>query len=133
MREFEVAAGRAAVQHTDDISFMLDTDELIAHAPTSGQLALFLRGGREGGMQSLQSLLDLMESVLRPGDYKLIQRLLRQGMDMKIVSDMATFFVEQWSGRPTQPPSDSSPTPSATGQESTETSSAVQELEPATT
>lgn len=133
MREFEVAVGRAAVNKADDISFKLDEDEMIAKAPTSGQLALFMRGGREGGMGSLQSLLDLMESVLRPADYKLVQRRLRQGMDMKIVSDVATYLIEEWSGRPIQVPSDSTQTPSGTGPESTETASAAPELEPATT
>lgn len=120
MREFEVAVGRSAFNSDGEVTFKLDEDELTAKPPTAGQLALFLRGGREGGMASLQSLLDLMESVLSREHYRLVQRRLKQGMEIGVVSQIAAYLVEEWSGRPILLPSGSTPMPNGTGEPSTE-------------
>ena len=57
MREFTTAAtrGKPGVRNAVDIEFKLDDDVLTAHAPTTGQVALFIQHGRGGGMRSVTS------------------------------------------------------------------------------
>ena len=119
MREFEVAIGRAGVPVAETIKFKLGKDTLSAKPPTTGQLALFLRGGRELGFESISSLFEFMSDVLDDADWRKVEGHLRDGLDVNILSNIAAYLIGEWSGRPTVPSSNSSPTRSTTGRRST--------------
>lgn len=121
MREFSTAAnrGRAAFKDADVIEFMLDDRVLTAHAPTAGQLALFMQDARGGPMRFVAALIDFFQHVLSDEDWAYVENLLAEGMDVDDLSDIYTYLLEDWSGRPTQRSSGSTPTRSGTGQRST--------------
>ena len=119
MREFEVAVGRAAFNNSGDVQFKLGKDVLTAKAPTTGQLTLFFRGGQKGGLRSVESLMEFFSDLLDDKDWKIIENHLRDGMDLTVLSDISAYLVAEWSGRPTRPSSDSTPSPNGTGPKST--------------
>jgi hypothetical protein len=121
MREFTTAAtrGRAGVPNAIDIEFKLDDDVLTAHAPTSGQVALFVQHGRAGGIASVTSLFEFFSDVLDDPDWKKVEIKLRDGMDVDLLSEISTYLIGEWSGRPTRLSSVSSPTGNGTGPRST--------------
>jgi hypothetical protein len=120
MREFEVAAGRAAFTANDnDIPFKLGDDVLNAKAPTTGQLTLFFRGGHRGGLRSIESLMEFFSDVLDDKDWRIVENQLRDGMDIAVLSDISAYLIGEWSGRPTLLPSVSTQSPNGTGPKST--------------
>jgi hypothetical protein len=121
MREFTTAAtrGKAGVPNPIDIEFKLDDDVLTAHAPTSGQVVLFVQHGRGGGISSVTSLFEFFSDILNDADWKLVEDKLRDGMDVDLLSEISTYLIGEWSGRPTKRSSDSSPTRNGTGRKST--------------
>ena len=125
MREFEVATGRAALVRDEVIPYKLGDRELKAKPPTVGQLALFIQGGREGGLRSVTTMLELLSDVSDDRDWKYIHELLRDGLDITVLSEITNYLVGEWSGRPTMQSPVSSPTPSDTGPPSTEKPSAT--------
>ena len=126
MREFEIATGRAALVQTDDIVFKLGDREITAHAPTLGQLALFLQGGARGGMNSITGLIEFISDVVSDRDWRFIQRQLRDGLDVDVLSQISSYLIGEWSGRPTLLASVSGTTPGDTGQPSTESVPSVE-------
>lgn len=121
MKEFTTAAtrGKPGVSNATDIEFKLDDDVLTAHAPTSGQIALFVQQARSGGLSSITGLFEFFSDVLSDADWKVIKEKLRDGMDVDLLSDISTYLIGEWSGRPTKQSSVSSPTPNGTGPRST--------------
>ena len=121
MREFTTAAtrGKAGVPNAIDIEFKLDDEVLVAHAPTSGQVALFVQHGRGGGLSSVTALFEFFSDVLDDADWLKIEEKLRDGMDVEILAEISSFLIGEWSGRPTKLSSVSSPTPNGTGRKST--------------
>ena len=121
MREFTTAAtrGKAGVPNAVDIEFKLDDDVMTAHAPTSGQVALFVQHGRAGGLASVTSLFEFFSDVLDDADWKKVEVKLRDGMDVDLLSEISTYLIGEWSGRPTHLSSVSSPTANGTGRQST--------------
>ena len=119
MREYEVAIGRGVFNNSDDITFKLGDHEITAHCPTASQLALFFRGGARGGMNSIASLIEFFSDVLDDADWRRIEGLLRDGLDMEVLSTISNDLIGEWSGRPIKPSSVSSPTRNGTGPKST--------------
>jgi hypothetical protein len=121
MREFSTAAtrGKAGVPNPVDIEFKLDDDVMTAHAPTSGQVALFIQHGRVGGIASVTSLFEFFSDVLDDADWRKVEVKLRDGMDVDLLSEISTYLIGEWSGRPTHLSSVSSPTRNGTGPRST--------------
>jgi hypothetical protein len=121
MREFTTAAsrGKAGVTNAVDIEFMLDDEVLMAHPPTSGQVALFIQHGRGGGISSITSLFEFFSDVLEDKDWKIVEDKLRDGMDVELLAEISNYLIGEWSGRPTKPSSASTPTRNGTGQKST--------------
>jgi hypothetical protein len=121
MREFTTAAGRgrAGVPNAIDIEFKLDDDVMTAHAPTSGQVALFVQHGRGGGLASVTSLFEFFSDVLDDADWSKVEIKLRDGMDVELLSQIANYLIGEWSGRPTKLSSVSSGTANGTGRRST--------------
>jgi hypothetical protein len=121
MREFSTAAarGRPGVQNAVDIEFGLDDQVLTAHAPTSGQIALYVQGGRSGGLRSVTSMFEFFSDVLDDRDWRIMEAKLRDGMDVDLMVEIASYLIGEWSGRPTKLSSGSSPTRNGTGPRST--------------
>lgn len=121
MREFSTAAnrGKAGVPNAVDIEFKLDDEVLTAHAPTSGQVVLFIQHGRQGGARSIQGLFEFFSDVLDDADWRKVEVKLRDGMDVDLLNEIATWLIGEWSGRPTRLSSVSSATPNGTGPAST--------------
>lgn len=119
MREFEVAAGRAVFKNDADIQFKLGDNVLTAKAPTTGQLTLFFQGGLRGGLRSVEGLLEFFSDILSDRDWRIVENHLRDGMDIDVLSNISTYLIGEWSGRPTLPLSVSTPSPNGTGPKST--------------
>jgi len=121
MKEFSTAAnrGKAGVPNAIDIEFMLDEDLLTAHPPTSGQVALFIQHGRGGGISSVTSLFEFFSDVLGEDDWKKVEDKLRDGMDVELLANISNYLIGEWSGRPTNRSSASTPTRNGTGPKST--------------
>jgi hypothetical protein len=107
------------VPNAVDIEFKLDETVLTAHAPTSGQVALFIQHGRTGGIASVTALFEFFSDVLNDKDWKIVESSLRDGMDVDLLSEIANWLIGEWSGRPTRLSSVSSPTGNGTGPRST--------------
>lgn len=116
MQEFKTAAGRVAFNEGKDIVFTVDDREMTAHPPTTGQLALFMR---TDGVRATSSLLGFLSDVLEPIDWRWCEARLHGGVDVGVFAEIATWLIGEWAGRPTLPASDSSDTPSDTGDTST--------------
>ena len=121
MREFTTAAnrGKAGVPNAIDIEFKLDDDILTAKAPTSGQVALFIQGGRSGGISSVTALFEFFSDVLEDDDWAKVEVKLRDGMDVQLLAEISNYLIEEWSGRPTKRSPVSSRTLNGTGRKST--------------
>lgn len=126
MKQFSTAArrGAAAVNNPADITFEFEITEgefveMTSHAPTTGQIALFLADQGEGGNAAIRAMFELLECILDPEDWKRIETQLRTGMDVQVVVELIQYLIEEWGARPTSPPSDSSTLPSTTGKRST--------------
>ena len=125
MKQFGTAARRgiAAVNNPADVVFQWERGEdvyvdMTAHAPTSGQIALFLRDqGR--GVSGVRSMFELLSAVLDDTDYDIIEDQLRDGLDIGVIVELVQYLTEEWSARPTQPPSDSQSSQTTTGLPST--------------
>lgn len=125
MRQFTTAAkrGAAGVANPIDLSFEYEVREgefieMVAHPPTTGQLALFM-GGNGRGMANVRALFDFLATVLDDKDYAIIEGQLRDGLDLQVVIDLVQYLSGEWSARPTSPPSDSSQSRKSTGRRST--------------
>lgn len=121
MKEFSTAAtrGKAGVTNPVKIEFMLDDKTLVAHPPTTGQIALLLQGGRDGGVSSITAMFEFFSDILDDADWAIIHEKLRDGMDVDLLAAVSTYLIGEWSGRPTVPSSVSSRTRNGTGRQST--------------
>ena len=120
MREFAIAAGRAALVKDEPITYKLGDRELTANPPSVGQLALFVMSGRGMGLGSVTGMLEFLSDVTSDKDWRYIQDKLRDGLDITVLSEVTNYLIGEWSGRPTGLSIDSSPTPNGTGPSSTE-------------
>lgn len=121
MREFVSSAKRhSAVDNDTPIPFMLNGQELVANAPGSGQLAVFLATQASGDPGDVaKATLELMAAIL--GDqYPWFESCLKDGsVEMELVMEMIEFFTEEWSSVPTTCASASSRRSAVTGKRST--------------
>lgn len=122
MKQFVTAArrGAAAVDNPIDVPFMFDDTEMIAHAPTSGQIALYMAKQSEGGAGSFRALFDFMAAVLSQPHYDQIEKALHEGLDLMVLVEIVNYCMEEWSARPTTSVPASSPSLTNTGPPSTE-------------
>jgi hypothetical protein len=114
MKQFHTAArrGEGAVNNPVDIIFEWEVRdgefvEMTAHAPTTGQLALFFAHQTDIGTGGIRALFDLLASVLGDADYKIIENQLYDGLDVAVVIEVVQYLTEQWSARPTKKPASS--------------------------
>lgn len=127
MRQFTTAArrGTPALPNITEVAFEFEVRDgefatLIAIPPTSGQMAMMVMQTASPKMsERLRGVFDFLAAVLSDADYKIIEEQLHRGMDVEVLTDIVDFLIGEWSGRPTQPPSDSAPSPQSTGRRST--------------
>ena len=126
MKQFTTAArrGAAAVRNPVDVTFEFEIRdgefvEMTAHPPTTGQLALFMAHQIDTGTGAIRAMFSLLDAVLTPEDYRIVENQLHDGMDVAVVTEVISFLIEEWSARPTLSPSDSAPSRSTTGRRST--------------
>lgn len=121
IKNFDTAArrGAVAVNNPVDITFQIDGEELTAHPPTTGQIALFMTRSAQGGMGTITALFDLLSAVLDDDDIDLVESKLAEGVDIGLLTDIVSYLIEEWSARPTQPSSASSASRRTTGKRST--------------
>lgn len=93
--------------------------DMTAHPPTTGQIALFL-GHQGSGAAGVRAMFELLQAVLDEADYAIIENQLRDGLDVQVIVELVQYLTEEWSGRPTSPPSVSPTSPSSTGSPSTD-------------
>lgn len=103
----------------EDVAFTLDGRELIAHPPTTGQLALFVAASGSGGLKTITGIFEFMEAVLDEDDYDYIEELLHEGVDLDLITDIISALIGEWSARPTGSSSGSTSSRKRTGKPST--------------
>jgi hypothetical protein len=129
MKEFITAVEEIA--HEDDgtpveeqfVAFKVDGRELHAYQPTDGQLAFMLAalGRGQSADQRFAAIINIMLSSLRDedADYlegRLLTRDPKARLPIKQVEAIFEHLTEEWFARPTQPSSDSAPSPQSDGQ-----------------
>jgi len=126
MKQFTTAArrGQAAVSNPVDVEFEFETSpgnfvKMVAHAPTTGQLALFLGHQNDPNSGGVRALFSLLSDILDDGNYDLIEAQLREGLDVDVIVEIVQYLVSEWAARPTGPPSGSSASRRSTGAGST--------------
>jgi hypothetical protein len=115
IKQFHTAArrGEGAVNNPVDIPFEWEVREgefveMIAKAPTTGQLALFFTHQTDAGTGGIRALFDFLSSVLSDAHYKIIEDQLHDGLDVAVVIEVVQYLTQEWSARPTKKPPSSS-------------------------
>lgn len=121
------AAARA--EEEPSIPFEITDEEskkvykLTSTKPSTGQLALVAATDFEDEddqQHVLQVLFSFVRGTLGESGFRTIERLLaKKIIDIDGLVEIIEWLVEEWSGFPTQPSSDSPPTPPASGKRST--------------
>lgn len=130
MKSFSTAA-KAALHERElpigpDVSFTYDDREVSAHAPTGPQLAVFLAAFADTASMkaSVTDSINFFHSRFEPADASYFKQRLMDPEDpfeFEQVVELLGWLIEEWSARPTQSPSDSAPSRTATGTTSTDT------------
>lgn len=134
MQEFKVAAKRATSDEEEVLEIPFGERVLTARRPTVGQLALFYDraamppSASEPDNGPVAAVFGLLRGILGDGDVPYLRGLLSAGAiefgtlfggDDENESGLADAILAEWAGRPTEPSSDSSPSPAKTGRPST--------------
>jgi len=128
MKEFTTAA-KAAVAEDDDgvITFMVDDLEVKAYQPSSGQMAMVYQALSDynSDQRKVAGIIDFFFGLLdNDAEQALGRRLLSREdpFDLDQVTEIISWLVEEWAGRPTQSSSGSTRSPTPIGPKSTATS-----------
>jgi hypothetical protein len=124
IKEFTTAAKAAAKQDEDPLEFSLDGQTLRAYRPTEGQFALLMAALSRHTNESTKvaGAIDFFVSIMDQESYVyLADRLQSRENPIALdeITEIVQWIVEEWAGRPTQPPSASTPSPSSDGLNST--------------
>lgn len=134
MKSFSTAAKAAA--HEKDlpiqppITFEHDERKVTVNAPTGPQLALFLAAfgdtfgpsSQEQNGTRVVDTINFFTSRFNREDAAYFKRRLTNAedpFDFEDMTEILTWLIEEWSGRPTTSPSESAPLPTPTGNGST--------------
>jgi hypothetical protein len=129
LREFTTAARQtapSAIEGAEPITFKVDGEEFTAYPPTAGQLALVTAAQSEytPAVERVKALIDFLDGLLdEHGRERFRERLLDRDdpFDFDTVEGVIEWAMEEWSARPTQSPSGSTPSQRRTGPRSTAT------------
>lgn len=133
MREFNIAAKRAAGEAKESIAIPFGERTLVASEPSPGQVALFYDRVRSDPSEEepdsgpVGAVFGFLRGVLADGDLPYIKQLLqddRIDFDLLIGGDdegggLVDTIMEEFSGRPTGPSTDSSAQRASSGRPST--------------
>lgn len=85
-----------------------------------GEGAFMVLAGSTDGADSVQALFGVLKQGMARADYMYIRQLIREDkLTPGDLTDMISDAMEDWSGFPTQPSSDSPPSPPSSGGKST--------------
>jgi len=123
MKSFSTAAKNAEQKDESvgaDVSFEFDGRTVLALAPTSAQMAVFLAAfsDQSGFGDSVAGIINFFHSLFERQDAVYFKRRLLDKNDPFDISDVTAileYLIEEWSGHPTQPPSVSYPSESLGG------------------
>ncbi len=96
--------------------------EVVANYPGDGVMSLMLAsvGSDASEIEALASIYSFLQASFSNSDYRFLRRLVRnEELDYDLLMDLVQDMMEGWLAFPTQPPSDSQPSPQATGTRST--------------
>lgn len=135
MQEFQFAAAKAEDPNQDlVIEIPFPTRTLIARPPTPAETSMFnlrsngLAPERDPFNGFIPGLFKLLDDILAEGDVEYLKQLIAEGKitigtlfggDEKNAKGLVNVILAEASGRPTQPSSDSSPSPDSSGPRST--------------
>ena len=129
IKEFTTAARVSAGEAEDPLEFSIDGTTLRAYRPTEGQLALLMAalGRHTTESTKIAGAVDFFVSIMDQESYTYLADRLMSRLDpmkMEEITDVVQWIIEEWAGRPTPPPSVSTPSLSSDGQNSTLATSA---------
>lgn len=129
MKEFTTAATRVAEEGEEldsvyTLEFAVDGETLHARRPKDGQLAVLMTAASRHMPDNMRiaTLIDFFVNVLDIESHHYVVGRLLDGDDefgLEEVQDIMEWMVEEWTGRPTQPPSVSTQSRRTGGQKST--------------
>lgn len=107
------------VQNVDELeplSFDLGGEEFTCYPAVQGKVILdIMKIASEGdedtrGMMMAVSVLDFFEKVMPPEEYERLGKLMedpKRIVELDVMSEIMSWLIEEYSGRPTEPSSDS--------------------------
>lgn len=126
MREFNTAVKEVTEPEEQEQGMPFAVDGVMCRAfrPSDGQLAVLMAStGRHSSTQEqIAGLINFFVAVLDEDSHTYIVNKLLDRKDpfgLEKVQEIMEWMVEEWSGRPTQQPSASTPSPPSAGQNST--------------
>lgn len=133
MKEFTTAANEAAQSPEEKdagMPFVVDGVECRAFQPKDGQLAVLMAttGRHSSTQEQIAGLINFFVAVLdKPSHTYIVNRLLDYNDPFGIaeVQGIMEWMMEEWTGRPTQWPSGSTPSPPSGGPKSTQPTPAL--------
>lgn len=122
MKEFNTAVDEAVIEEAP-LEFMIDGQEVRAFRPTDGQMAMLMAsmGRHTSEATRLAGIIDFFVTVMDDESHQyVVDRLLSRTdpLGLEQVTDVMMWMIEEWSGRPTPPPSGSTSSPESGGRKS---------------
>lgn len=126
MKEFITAAEQSDADEEQPLEFSIDGQVLRAFRPTEGQIAMTMvtLGRHTSEQKKIAGIIDFFVEILDEDSYQyVVDRLLSRTdpIGLTQVSEILSWMVEEWTGRPTQPPSVSTRSRQTGGQRSKRT------------
>jgi len=124
IKAFTTAAREADISPEEMMEFTIDGQACRAFQPSNGQLAILLASvsSTQSWTHQVAGVINFFDAVLDDESSAYITRRLLERTDqfgLDEVQDIIQWLVEEWSSRPTQPPSGSTPSPPKGGRKST--------------
>jgi hypothetical protein len=123
MKEFITAIEEATEDQDEALVFSLDGRELRAYKPTDGQIAMTMAslGRHTSDGTKIAGIIDFFVTVMDDQSHQyVVDRLLSREDPLGLlqVEEVLSWMVEEWTGRPTQPLSVSTPSRANGGRKS---------------
>jgi len=127
VREFTTAARRSApsvIDGAEPIEFKVDGETYTAYPPSPGQLALLIAAQAKNREpeESIAAVIDFLDGILDEDAQAMFRRRLldrNDPFDFDNVEQIMEGLIEEWSARPTSPPSASASSQANGGRKST--------------
>lgn len=125
MKQFTTAVAEAEETDLDEgkIEFEVDGFACTAYRPTEGQFAILMAStGRHSSMDDMVAgIINFVDGMLDDtSSAHLMKRLMdrKDKFELENVQEIMEWLIEEWTARPTQEPSGSTPSPASTGKTS---------------